>query len=55
MSFGTIAALICIVLGFVVGVTEEKILFDSLTWFVAAIAFVVALGGVGPVLGRSDR
>jgi len=38
MVFGLLA-LICIILGFIVGLKEEKFVFDALTWFVAAIAF----------------
>lgn len=34
-----ILALICIILGFIVGVADVKLVFDSLSWFVAAIAF----------------
>ena len=37
----TILALICIILGFIVGIIDQKVLFDSLTWFVAAIAFAL--------------
>jgi hypothetical protein len=44
MTLGAIAALLCIVFGFIVGISEESILFDPLTWFVAAVAFGV-LGG----------
>lgn len=51
MSIGTLLALVCIILGFVVGVTEDKILFDATTWFVAAIAFALSLTGVGPTFG----
>lgn len=41
MSFtlGAVAAFICIVLGFVAGIADEDVLFNALTWFVAAIAF----------------
>jgi uncharacterized membrane protein YfcA len=31
--------LLCIILGFVSAIIDERILFDALTWFVAAIAF----------------
>ncbi len=34
-----ILALISIILGLIVGAADVKILFDSLTWFVLAIAF----------------
>jgi hypothetical protein len=44
----TVLALICIIMGFIVGIIDEKVLFDSLAWFVAAIAFAVTpLPGVG--------
>jgi len=36
--FGLLA-LICIILGFIVGAFDVKLLFDPLSWFVAAIAF----------------
>ena len=54
MSFGSVLALVCIILGFISGVADTKILFDALTWFVAAIAVVLALGGVsvGPFAVR---
>lgn len=51
MALGTIAALICIVLAFVVGLTDEKIIFDPLTWFVAAVAFALLGGPVFPRRG----
>ena len=34
-----ILGLICIILGFVTGIAEEKILLGTLEWFIAAIAF----------------
>jgi hypothetical protein len=34
-----VAALICIVLGFVAAIADVKILFEPIVWFVAAIAF----------------
>ena len=34
-----IFGLICIIMGFIVGIVDEKILFGSLEWFVVAIAF----------------
>jgi hypothetical protein len=37
----TFFALVCIILAFVVGIIDEKVLFDSLTWLVAAIAFAL--------------
>ena len=46
-----IAALACIILGFVVAIFKVDILFDAIVWFVAAIAFntlaVVLPAGVG--------
>jgi hypothetical protein len=39
-----ILGLICIILGFIVGAFDVKILFAPLEWFVAAIAFNT-LGG----------
>ena len=47
MSLGQLLALVCIILGFIVGIIEEKVLFDALTWFVADVAIVLTLGGVG--------
>lgn len=46
MSVGGLLALVCIILGFIVGVSDNKIVFDALSWFVAAIAIVMTLGGV---------
>ena len=50
VTLGALAALVCIILGFVAGLVDDKILFDPLTWFVAAIAFAVLGGPV--VFGR---
>jgi uncharacterized membrane protein YfcA len=36
-----LAALICIILGFVSAIVDEPILFGSLVWFVASIAISV--------------
>jgi hypothetical protein len=36
--FGVLG-LLCIIVGFVVAIIEEKILFGPLSWFIAAIAF----------------
>jgi hypothetical protein len=44
VTLGALAALVCIILGFIAGLVDDKLLFDPLTWFVAAIAFAV-LGG----------
>lgn len=54
MGLGTILALICIALGFIAGFADADLLFNSLTWFVAAIAFAVSLGGVALPFGRSQ-
>lgn len=54
---GVVLGLVCIILGFIVALADVHILFDPLTWFVAAIAFVAVLGGVGIgglVIGRKD-
>lgn len=34
-----ILALICIIIGFIVGIFDVHIVFEPLSWFVAAIAF----------------
>lgn len=45
----TILALICIILGFVAGLTNADLIFNSLTWFVLAIAFEwLPLPAIGP-------
>jgi hypothetical protein len=46
MSLGTILALICIILGFIVGLADVDLVFDAMSWFVAAIAIVLTLDGV---------
>ena len=46
MTIGALLGLICIAVGFFSAIFDEKVLFDPLAWFVAAIAFVVTLGGV---------
>jgi hypothetical protein len=51
VSIGTVLALICIVLGFVVAIAEVKLILAPLEWFVAAIAFELTLGGAGPIIG----
>lgn len=35
----SLLALICIILGFVVGIFDVKLVFEPVVWFVAAIAF----------------
>jgi hypothetical protein len=47
----TILALVCIVLGFVGELIDEKILMGTLEWFVAAIAFN-SLGGLPGVFAK---
>lgn len=52
-----ILALICIILGFVVGIFNVSIVFDPAQWFLAAIAFGVLnfhwLPQMGPWNDRS--
>lgn len=55
MGLGTVLALICIALGFIAGFADEDLLFNSLTWFVAAIAFAVSLGGVALPFGKRPQ
>ena len=51
----TLLALICIILGFIVGIIDQKVLFDSLTWFVAAIAFsLLPLPAIGVFTSRKE-
>jgi hypothetical protein len=47
VTIGHLAALVCIILGFVSAFAEEKLLLSVTDWFIAAIAFCL-LGG--PVL-----
>jgi hypothetical protein len=47
--FGVLG-LLCIIIGFVVAIIEEKILFGPLSWFIAAIAFNTI--GTVPFLGK---
>jgi len=49
MSITALLALVCIVLGLVGAVIDEKILLPALEWFVLAIAFNTL--GVGFTLG----
>lgn len=35
----SLLGLLCIIIGFVVAIIDERILFGALTWFAAAIAF----------------
>lgn len=51
----TILALICIILGFIVGIAEVDIVFPALVWFVAAIAFEwLPLPAVGPFITKKE-
>jgi hypothetical protein len=47
--FGVLG-LLCIIVGFVAAIIEEKILFGPLSWFIAAIAFNTI--GTVPFLGK---
>ena len=47
--FGVLG-LLCIIVGFVVAIIEEKILFGPQAWFIAAIEFNTI--GAIPFLGR---
>jgi hypothetical protein len=49
MSITALLALVCIVLGLVGAVVDEKILLPALEWFVLAIAFNTL--GVGFTIG----
>jgi hypothetical protein len=35
----SLLGLLCIIIGFVAAIVDERILFGALTWFIAAIAF----------------
>jgi hypothetical protein len=50
-----IAALICILLGFITAIIDEAILFNALTWFVASIAFSVLPGFSGFTFVRKSE
>ena len=43
--------LLAIIIGFVAAIVEGRILFDAMTWFIAAIAFNT-LGDVVPFVTR---
>lgn len=47
--FGVLG-LLCIIVGFVAAIIEEKVLFGPLSWFVAAIALNTI--GTVPFLGK---
>jgi hypothetical protein len=55
MTVGLLLAVLCILLGFVGAIVDEKILLGALEWFVAAIAIALTLGGVGPALFGGTR
>jgi hypothetical protein len=44
--------LLAIIIGFVAAIVDEKILFDALTWFIAAIAFNTLGDVVVPFVSR---
>lgn len=46
------AALICILMGFIAGIVDADLLFNSTTWFIASIAFSVLPGFSGFTLVR---
>ena len=50
MALTAILSIVCIVLGLVGAIIDEKILLDALSWFVLAIAFNTL--GVGYSIGR---
>ena len=51
----TVLAIVAIILGFVAGITDADLIFNSLTWFVLAIAFEwLALPAIGPFVTRKE-
>jgi type IV secretory pathway TrbD component len=48
----SLLGLLCIIIGFVVAIIDERILFGALTWFIAAIAFNT-IGSVAVPFARS--
>jgi hypothetical protein len=53
MALTALLALVCIILGFVGEIIDERILLGTLEWFVAAIAFnTLGVGLVIPFGGR---
>lgn len=52
MSITALLALVCIILGFVGAIIDEKILLPALEWFVLAIAFNTL--GVGYTIGKKS-
>ncbi len=55
MTLGQLLALICIIIGFVVAAVSGTFLFPPTTWFIAAIAIVLTLGGVYPLPFRRSE
>jgi hypothetical protein len=50
---GTVLALIAIILGFIAGLTDADLIFNSLTWFVLALALeFLGLPAFGPFVRR---
>ncbi len=50
-----ILAIICIILGIIAGFSNADLLFNSLTWFVLAIAFEwLPLPAIGPFVARRE-
>lgn len=50
MTFGQLLAIVALVIGVLVGADVAKLWFDALTWFILAIALMIVVGGVGPVV-----
>jgi hypothetical protein len=52
----TLLAIICIILGFIVGIAKVDIVFPALVWFVAAIAFdlLPLPAAFGPIVTRRE-
>jgi hypothetical protein len=44
--------LLCIIIGFVAAIIDERILFGPLTWFIAALAFNTSGNVAVPFLAR---
>jgi hypothetical protein len=49
----SLLGLLCIIIGFVAGIIDERILFGPLTWFAAAIAFNTIGNVAAPFFGRA--
>lgn len=48
----SLLGLLCIIIGFVAAIIDERILFGPLTWFIAAIAFNTIGDTVISFIGR---